>query len=180
MGNEPIGGVKKEEVENLDESPKEGGKRKFSGMYNPAPKGTFAYDQAMRKKKHDEIEKNQSKDGSGMTSAIDRLEKHLNKEDYSRKAELSKSARMIKSLYKKHGVKEELYDWEKEDKSVATYGKKPKTMKNDVQKSFGDNAPQAAAVLTGGKTLTGQTRDTLEIDPMMRKPSRPDGKQTDK
>ena len=93
---------------------------------------------------------------------------------------MSKSARMIKSLYKKHGMKEELYDHEKEDKSVATYGKKPKTMKTDIQKSFGDNSPQAAAVLTGGKTLTGQTRDTLEIDPMMRKPSRPDGKQTDK
>jgi hypothetical protein len=75
-------------------------------------------------------------------------------------------------------MKEELYDHEKEDKSVATYGKKPKTMKTDVQNSFGDNSPQAAAVLTGGKTLTGQTRDTLEIDPMMRKPSRPDGKQT--
>ena len=87
---------------------------------------------------------------------------------------------MIKSLYKKHGMKEELYDHEKEDKSVATYGKKPKTMKTDVQNSFGDNSPQAAAVLTGGKTLTGQTRDTLEIDPMMRKPSKPDGKQTDK
>ena len=67
--------------ESITESPKEGGKKKFSGMYNPAPKGTFAYDQALRKKKHDEIEKNQSEDGSGMTSAIDRLEKHLNKEE---------------------------------------------------------------------------------------------------
>ena len=28
---------------------------------------------------------------------------------------------------------------------------------------------QASAVFTGGKTLTGQARDTLEIDPMMRK-----------
>ena len=65
----------------VDESPKEGGRRKFSGMFNPAPKGTFAYDQAMRKKKHDDIEKNQSKDGSGMTSAIDRLQKHMNKEE---------------------------------------------------------------------------------------------------
>ena len=36
---------------------------------------------AEREKKHAEIEKNISKDGSGMTSAIDRLEKHLNKEE---------------------------------------------------------------------------------------------------
>jgi hypothetical protein len=62
----------------------------------------------------------------------------------------------------------------------VTYGKKPKTQKQEIQQSFGDNKPQAAAVLSGGKTLTGQTRDTLEIDPMMRKPSTPDGKKLDK
>jgi hypothetical protein len=88
---------------------------------------------------------------------------------YSRKKEMSKSARMIKALYKKHKmVKEELYDHEKEDKSVATYGKKPKVEKVQVD---GDENNQAAMVLKGGKTLTGQTRDTLEIDPVMRKPS---------
>jgi hypothetical protein len=76
-------------------------------------------------------------------------------------------------------MKEELYDHEKEDKSVATYGKKPKTVKADVTNN-GDTAPQAAAVLKGGKTLTGQTRDTLEIDPLMRKPLRPDQKEADK
>jgi hypothetical protein len=93
---------------------------------------------------------------------------------YSRKKEMSKSARMIKSLYKKHKmVKEELYDHEKEDKSVATYGKKPKVEKVQVD---GDENNQAAMVLKGGKTLTGQTRDTLEIDPVMRKPSSPNNK----
>ena len=291
-----------EETE-LDESPKEGGKRKFSGMYNPAPKGTFAYDQAMRKKKHDEIEKNQSKDGSGMTSAIDRLQAHLNKEevvnemdktqdapgrdndgpfngpdktakpvkadkakkdilkllkkkmnneeveldesskdnprhpmhqsdpslykktaksitkqyathagkffsnkdtvDYTldykktdkeapryrnedtldplaatqspndcgtspndvspKKQAMSKSARMIKSLYKKHNMKEDTYDWEKDDKNQTSPGKKTKEPKEE---------PDARAILTGGKTLTGDKRDTLEIDPMMK--NRPD------
>ena len=139
---------------------------------------------ADRARKHDDIEREmKARHAAGkedMKGSIDRLEKQLNKEGYSRKAEMSKSARMIKALYKKHGMKEELYDHEKEDKSVATYGKKPKTMKTDIEKSFGDNAPQAAAVLTGGKTLTGQTRDTLEIDPVLRKPSKPDGKQTDK
>lgn len=318
----------------LAESPKEGGRKKFSGMYNPAPKGTFAYDQAMRKKKHDEIMKQQSKDGSGMTSAIDRLQKHLNKEEvteavsdktvkqiqglfkqakagklktgkndftkgdhwkgpdkddpsytknfghgypdtpsnrshdryvnkslkkeeveldemdhkfvdslnklatkydftkspsgkevpkqkkpiqymgqvdlqkkmnkedvyqdtqaatqtpcdlgttpdqtvptYSHKKEMSKSARIIKSLYKHHNMKEEIYDHEKEDKSVATYGKKPKVEKIEA---YGDEDNQAAMVLKGGKTLTGQTRDTLEIDPVMRKPVRPDNKISDR
>jgi hypothetical protein len=93
---------------------------------------------------------------------------------YSRKKEMSKSARMIKSLYKKHKmVKEELYDHEKEDKSVTTYGKKPKVEKVQVD---GDENNQAAMVLKGGKTLTGQTRDTLEIDPVMRKPSNSDNK----
>jgi hypothetical protein len=66
-------------------------------------------------------------------------------------------------------VKEELYDGEKEDKSVATYGKKPKFKTVDPKESYGENKPQAAAVLTGGKTLTGTTRDTIEIDPIMRR-----------
>jgi hypothetical protein len=101
---------------------------------------------------------------------------------YSKKKEMSKSARMIKSLYKKHKmVKEELYDHEKEDKSVAAYGKKPKVDKQEV---YGDDDTQAAMVLKGGTTLTGQTRDTLEIDPVMRKPLKPDNqisnKKTDK
>lgn len=78
------------------------------------------------------------------------------------KKQLSKSARMIKSIYKKHNmVKEDLYDHEKEDKPVITPGKKPK-LEKDI------NKPQAMAVLTGGKTMTGQDRDDVELDPMMR------------
>jgi hypothetical protein len=152
---------------------------------------------AERAKKHAEIEKKQSKDGSGMTSAIDRLQKHLNKEDVGdpkaavnadglpnpqlepvseKKKQMSKSARMIKALYKKKGVvKEDIYDHEKEDKSVATYGKKPKMEKADKDESIGEKKPQAALTLTGGKTLTGTERDTVEIDPMMRnRPGQPD------
>jgi len=87
----------------------------------------------------------------------------------SKVSEYSKSARIIKSIYKKKGVTEELYDHEKEDKSVATYGKKPKVVTNDPKDSFGENKPDAAAVLKGGTTLTGQKRDVVEIDPMMRK-----------
>jgi len=78
--------------------------------------------------------------------------------------QMSKSARIIKSIYKRKGMKEEIYDHEKEDKSVATYGKKPKMQKvnTDLEE------PQASAVLTGGTTLTGEKRDTIEIDPMMK------------
>ena len=252
----------KEEV--LDESPKEGGKKKFSGMYNPAPKGTFAYDQAMRKKKHDEIEKQQSKDGSGMTSAIDRLQAHLNKEEVEQIDELKKStlasykdkssaslknaqanrdaaepgkdmskgfadlhaksnkiaknrvkgligymqrkqgmkptsentldsmaateapsdcsdntnstpttgksyaAKMVKAL--KKTVKEETYDWEKDDKSSQEkpYGKAPKINVTDKTGTLGDTKPEARVVMKGGKTLTGQPRDMVEIDPSMK------------
>jgi hypothetical protein len=92
------------------------------------------------------------------------------------KSGMSKSARMIKALYKHHNMKEELFDGEKEDKSVATYGKKPKMIQTKPEDNLGDNIPQAAAVLKGGKTLTGQTRDTLEIDPEMKRPTRPDAK----
>ena len=71
-------------------------------------------------------------------------------------------------------VKEDLYDHEKEDKSVATYGKKPKVDKQEV---YSDDDTQAAMVLKGGTTLTGQTRDTLEIDPVMRKTNKSDNKE---
>ena len=72
-------------------------------------------------------------------------------------------------------VKEDLYDHEKEDKSVATYGKKPKMDVADKKDSIGEKKPQAAATLSGGKTLTGTERDTVEIDPMMRnRPGQPD------
>lgn len=94
--------------------------------------------------------------------------------DDSKVKQRSKSARMIKALYKKHRMKEETYDHEKEDKSVATYGKKPKMKKVDDTDNLGENKPKAAAVLSGGKTLTGQNRDTVEIDPMMK--GRPDQK----
>jgi hypothetical protein len=92
-----------------------------------------------------------------------------------KKKQMSKSARMIKSLYKnKRMVKEDLYDHEKEDKSVATYGKKPK-MEKAEKDDGGENKPAAAATLTGGTTLTGEKRDDVEIDPMMRvRPGQPD------
>jgi hypothetical protein len=96
------------------------------------------------------------------------IRKALNKE------ELSYSARIIKEILNKV-VKEDLYDHEKEDKSVASYGKKPNHDKADDKDSKGENKPKAAAVLSGGTTLTGSPRDTVEIDPMMRvRPGQPD------
>ena len=65
-------------------------------------------------------------------------------------------------------VKEELYDQEKEGKSVATYGKKPKLSDNEKKIDAVGGKAQAAAIMTGGTTLTGTPRDTVEIDPMMK------------
>jgi hypothetical protein len=61
----------------------------------------------------------------------------------SHRKQQMKSARMIKSLYKKK-VKESLYDWEKDDK------------------------PNAKIVVKGGTTMTGQPRDTIEIEPVLK------------
>ena len=84
------------------------------------------------------------------------------------------TAKRVMALKKKM-VKEDLYDHEKEDKSVKTYGKKPSFDKADKDDSLGEKKPQAAAVLSGGTTLTGSKRDTIEIDPMMRnRPGQPD------
>lgn len=65
--------------------------------------------------------------------------------------QMSKSARIIKSIYNKKGVKQEAK--EAKLKNVIT----------DLEQ------PKAAAVLTGGTTMTGEKRDTIEIDPMMKK-----------
>jgi hypothetical protein len=87
----------------------------------------------------------------------------------------SKSARIIKSIYKKKNMKEDIYDHEKDDKSTVVYGKKPKISNIDDKAGMGENKPEAAAVMSGGTTLTGQKRDVIEIDPMMRKrPGQPD------
>ena len=81
--------------------------------------------------------------------------------------QMSKSAGIIKNLYKQKGMKEETFDTEKEDKSVATYGKKPKISDNTKKIDAVDSKSSAAAIMTGGTTLTGTPRDTVEIDPMM-------------
>ena len=81
----------------------------------------------------------------------------------------SKAAKMVKSL-KKKTVKEETYDWEKDDKSSQekSYGKAPKINVTDKKGTLGDTKPEARAVMKGGTTLTGQPRDMVEIDPSMK------------
>jgi hypothetical protein len=81
--------------------------------------------------------------------------------------QMSKSARIIKNLYKMKGMKEETYDFEKADKPVDSYGKPPKMKVNSKAVTDGDKE-QAAIVLSGGKTLTGDERDTVEIDPKLK------------
>ena len=71
----------------------------------------------------------------------------------------SNRVKMIKKIYKENRhVNEDLYDHEKEDKSVETPRKKAKV----------EMLPNATAVLTGGKTETGKPRDDIELDPVMK------------
>jgi hypothetical protein len=81
----------------------------------------------------------------------------------------SYAAKMVKDL-KKKTVKEETYDWEKDDKSsmVKPYGKAPKVNLTDKTGTLGDTKPDARVVMKGGTTLTGQPRDMVEIDPSMK------------
>ena len=67
----------KEEFEELFEAKK------------PTALEKFRQAAAERERKHAEIEKNRSKDGSGMTAAIDRLEKQVNKEEVEKVNEIS-------------------------------------------------------------------------------------------
>jgi hypothetical protein len=107
---------------------------------------------------------------TGLNRAFNKL--HGVAEAADRK-EMTKSARMIKDLYKRKNVKEETYDWEKEDKSVQTYGKKPTVQMTDKKDSYGEEKPKAAITMTGGTTLTGTKRDDVQIDPMMKKRAGP-------
>jgi len=84
------------------------------------------------------------------------------------------TAQRVMMLNKKK-LKEDLYDHRVADKSVATYGKKPKMDTPDMDKNVGENKPSAAVIMSGGTTQTGSKRDTIEIDPMMRnRPGQPD------
>jgi len=128
----------------------------------------------MDKKAHNQKIKLRSK---SWDSAIDRLtdrkptSEEIEPIEETSKKEWSKSARMIKSLYKNKGVKEETYDFEKDDKTQGfSTGKKPKMVKTPENDNVGENMPDARAVMVGGKTMTGEKRDTVEIDPFMRKP----------
>jgi hypothetical protein len=92
------------------------------------------------------------------------------------KKQMSKSARMIKALYKHHNVKEDMMDWEKGDKSTQSYGKKPNFKMTNKNADTSDTKFDARAVMKGGTTLTGQPRDMVEIDPSMKQ--RPGGQNT--
>jgi hypothetical protein len=81
-------------------------------------------------------------------------------DDTETKKEPSNRVKMIKKIYKESRVfREDLYDHEKEDKSVTT----PKRKDAKVEQ-----LPNASMVMTGGKTDTGKTRDNIEIDPLMK------------
>jgi len=96
-----------------------------------------------------------------------------------RRKEMSRSARIIKALYKKKGMKEDTYDWEKDDKSTSSYGKKPKMSMSDDKASKVKKESDAAAVLSGGTTLTKQNRDIVELDPRMKVRSNKDAQDAD-
>jgi hypothetical protein len=89
-----------------------------------------------------------------------------------KKKQRSKSARMIKALYKRHGVKEDMYDHEKEDKSVQTYGKKTKSKEGEGIKGDGEGGEKAKMVITLGTPLTkSKSPDIVEIEPPLKRPN---------
>ena len=93
---------------------------------------------------------------------------------------MSKAASMVKEIYKRK-LKEDMYDWEKDQKDARPSGKKPSMQKVDGSNELGDKKPKARMVLKGGTTLTGEKRDTVEIDPMLKnRTAMPDYKDMDK
>jgi hypothetical protein len=94
---------------------------------------------------------------------------------------MSKVGSMVKEIYARHRLKEDMYDWEKDQKDAKPLGKKPSMQKADGTNELGDKKPNARIVLRGGTTLTGEKRDMVEIDPMLKnRTSIPDYKDMDK
>ena len=84
----------------------------------------------------------------------------------------SKASKMVKEIYAKHKLKEDLYDHEKDDKGPGTFGKAPKVSKKIEVNDDNEKGTNARMVLKGGTTLTGEKRDTIEIDPMLKNRSK--------
>jgi hypothetical protein len=84
----------------------------------------------------------------------------------------SKAIKMVKEIYAKHRLKEDLYDHEKDDKGPGTNTKLPKVIKKVEVNDENDKGTNARMVLKGGTTMTGEKRDTIEIDPMMKNRSK--------
>lgn len=120
--------------------------------------------QAQADTNHDEadrLHRSARKGATNVTKAAIKVAKKTNEEVEQieeaspRKQQSMKSARMIKSLYKKK-LKESTYDWEKDDKG----GKKT----------------AAKITVKGGTTMTGKPRDTVEIEPILKtRPNRAGG-----
>lgn len=83
-------------------------------------------------------------------------------------AKNKKAANMVKEIYAKHRLKEDMYDHEKDDKGPGTNVKPPKVVKNIEVNDDNEKGTNARMVLKGGTTMTGEKRDTIEIDPMMK------------
>lgn len=117
--------------------------------------------QAQADTNHDEadnLHQRARKGATNVTKAAIKVAKKTNEDVVTEacscetKKQAMKSARIIKSLYKKK-LKESTYDWEKDDK-----GGKKVTAKITVK---------------GGTTMTGKPRDTVEIEPVLK--TRPNG-----
>jgi hypothetical protein len=80
----------------------------------------------------------------------------------------NKAAKMVKEIYAKHRLKEDMYDHEKDDKGPGTNVKDPKVIKQKEVNDDNEKGTNARMVLKGGTTMTGEKRDTIEIDPMLK------------
>jgi hypothetical protein len=80
----------------------------------------------------------------------------------------TRAAKMVKEIYAKHRLKEDMYDHEKDDKGPGTNVKDPKVVKKTEVNDDNEKGTNARMVLQGGTTMTGEKRDTIEIDPMLK------------
>lgn len=144
-------------------------KKRVSYFTKTSPENSFKV-ASVKRIRQEELEEDIYQDSQAATQTV--FDGANNPKDVSeRSRQLSKTARMIKALYKHHRVvKEDLYDKDAEKTYVPVRSiKEPKQPPED-KNNYGDDEPKARAIMKGGKTMTGQKRDIIEIDPSMKKP----------
>lgn len=159
-----------EEVEPIEELSTE-----LLGKYKAASsKQASELDKAGGKKN---IEKANKRFGGIIKATNKQFVNDLKTEEVTESQKLTRLLGIVKEAHNKN-TKDNLYGKTLDDKN-AVYGKKPLMQKTELVDDRDKQEINSRMVLKGGTTLTGKSRDTVQIDPMLSQRNKiPDNKKS--